>query len=77
MTEEVDTSLRDQLIRLLDRVKENTEKMRILKTNFEARKAQEVQFGTERLLLAGVVGRDEFNLLEARVAKLERRGRTT
>ena len=72
MTEQVDPPLRDQRIRLRDWVAENTEKMKLLKKNIEARKADS---GIERPFLAGVVGRAEFALLEARVAELERSGR--
>ena len=65
-------SLTERLIALRDRVAENTEILRRMLANIEARKAGPE---TAQSSFQKFVGREEFAALETRVAKLERSSR--
>ncbi|OFV98212.1 MAG: hypothetical protein A3H28_14255 [Acidobacteria bacterium RIFCSPLOWO2_02_FULL_61_28] len=65
-------SLTERLIALRDRVAENTEILRRMLANIEAKKAEP---GIAQSSFQKFVGREEFAALEARVAILERSGR--
>jgi len=62
----------EQLVAIREMVAKNTEDIEMMKVDIDIMKAE---LGIIRGDLKGKVGRDEFGVLEARVAKLERRAR--